>query len=258
VGSPETRQFLYGVLDELADLFPGPYIHLGGDEVKTDHWRSCPDCQRVKEELGMAGFSELNTWIMNDLGKFLRGKGKTPIVWNEALGPTLDKSTLVMHWTPHPFSFSKTRRALKTGYKVILQPFWESYFDYAHSLIPLKRVYRAKTLDKIPPSAMKNVIGVQGALWTEFVEDEQRIQWNAFPRLAAKAEVGWSQSGDRNYKDFQMRWINLQPHLGQIGLSNPASLEASNPSFYRRNKALAHDVLRDMHAEQKRWRQDRV
>lgn len=144
------------------------------------------------------------------------------------------------------------------GYRVILQPFWESYFDYAHSLIPLKRVYRAKTLDKIPPSGMDNVMGVQGALWTEFVEDELRIHWNAFPRLAAKAEVGWSQSGDRNYKDFQMRWTNLQPHLGQIGLSNPASLEASNPNFYRRNKALAHDVMRDMHAEQKRWSERHV
>jgi len=255
IGNRDTREFLYAVLDELADLFPGPYIHLGGDEVKTDHWRSCPDCRRVKEENGLDSFAELNTLIMNDLGKFLQGKGKTPIVWNEALGPTLDKNTVIMHWTPHPFSFSKTRRALKDGYKVILQPFWESYFDYAHSFIPLKRVYRARTLDKISPSAINNVLGVQGALWTEFVEDEERIQWNVFPRLAAKAEVGWSQSGDRSYKDFQLRWTNLLPHLEQLGLQNPAPLEACNPSFYCRNMALAHDVRRDMHAEQKRWGQ---
>ena len=134
-----------------------------------------------------------------------------------------------------------------------MQPFWESYFDYAHSLIPLKRVYRAKTLDRIPPSAMANVLGVQGALWTEFVEDEQRIQWNSFPRLAAKAEVGWSQSGDRSYNDFQLRWTNLLSNLEQLGLHNPAPLEACNPSYYRRSMALAQDVLMDMHAEQKRW-----
>ena len=253
VGNLATREFLYAVLDEMADLFPGPYFHLGGDEVKTDHWRSCPDCQRVKQENGLDSFSQLTSLIMNDLGNFLQKKGKTPIVWNEALGPRLDKRTVVMHWTPHPFTFSITRRALVDGYKVILQPFWELYFDYAHSLIPLTRVYRTNTLEKLSPTALTNVLGVQGSLWTEFVEDEQRIQWNTFPRLAAKAEVGWSQSGDRNYRDFQLRWSSLQPHLEQMGLYNPAPLEVCNPSFYRRNMALAHDVLQDMHAEQKRW-----
>ena len=253
VGNPATRDFLYAVLDELAELFPGPYIHLGGDEVKTVHWQSCPDCRRVKDNQELDSFAELNAWLMNDLGKFLRQKGKTPIVWNEALGPIMDKNTVVMHWTPHPFTFSKTRRALLEGYQVIMQPFWESYFDYAHSLIPLKRVYRAKTLDRIPPSAMANLLGAQGALWTEFVEDEPRIQWNTFPRLAAKAEVGWSQSGIRSYNDFQLRWTNINTRLEQLRLHNPAPLEACNPSYYRRSMALAQDVLQDMHAEQKRW-----
>ena len=255
VGSPETRDFLHAVLHELSDLFPGPYIHLGGDEVKSDHWRSCPDCRRVKNEHRLDSFAQLNTLIMNDLGRFLHANGKTPIVWNEALGPMLDRNTVVMHWTPHPFSFSKTRRALKEGRQVILQPFWESYFDYAYSFIPLQRVYRAKSLDKISPSLMDNVLGVQGALWTEFVEDEQHIQWNAFPRQAAKAEVGWTPPGNRSYHDFQLRWTNLLPHLERMELQNPAPLEACNPSTYRRSLAVIHDVLQDMHAEQKRWEQ---
>ena len=190
---------------------------------------------------------------MNDLGAYVKHKGKTPIVWNEALHPTLDKGTVIMHWTPWPLSLSRTKRALRDGYQVIFQTFRESYFDYAHSLNPLKRAYRAKTLDNISPSDWGRVLGVQGALWTEFVEDEERIQWNSFPRLAAKAEVGWSQSGDRNYEDFKFRWENLREHLTAIGLHNPAPLEACDPSFYRRSMALAHDVRRDMHAEQKRW-----
>jgi hexosaminidase len=256
VGNPETREFLYNVLDELADLFPGPYIHLGGDEVKDDHWRSCPDCRQLKEDSKLESFSQLNPWIMNDLGGFLRQRGKTPIVWNEALDPMLDRNTVIMHWTPHPFTFNKTRRALLDGYRVVLQPFWESYFDYAHSLIPLQSVHRAKILDKIPPSAMVNILGVQGALWTEFVDNEDHLQWNIFPRLAAKAEVGWSQPGGRSYNDFQLRWRKLLPQLEGMGLSNPAPLEACNPSFYRRNMALVHDVLWDMHAEQKRWDQN--
>ena len=253
VGSLETREFLYNVLDEVADLFPGPYIHLGGDEVKSAHWRSCPDCRRLKDEHRLESFAQLNPWIMNDLGDFMRQKAKIPIVWNEALDPMLERNTLIMHWTPHPFTFGKTRQALLDGYRVVLQPFWESYFDYAHSLVPMQRVHRAKTLDKIPPSAIRNVLGVQGALWTEFVDNEDRLQWNTFPRLAAKAEVGWSQPGGRSYNDFQLRWRKLQPQLEGMGLLNPAPLEACNPSFYRRNMALVHDVLRDMHAEQKRW-----
>lgn len=253
VGNPETREFLYNVLDELVDLFPGPYIHLGGDEVKSDHWESCPDCGQLKDEHRLESFAQLNPWLMNDLGDFLRKRGKTPIVWNEALDPMLDKNTVIMHWTPHPFTFGKTRRALQDGYRAILQPFWESYFDYAHSLITLEKVHRAKIFNKIPTSAMENVLGVQGALWTEFVDNEDRLQWNTFPRLAAKAEVGWSQSGQRSYNDFQLRWTKLQPHLEDMGLDNPAPLEACNPSFYRRNMAMVHDVLRDMHAEQKRW-----
>jgi N-acetyl-beta-hexosaminidase len=146
----------------------------------------------------------------------------------------------------------KTRRALEEGYQVIFQTFWESYFDYAHSFVPMKRVYRAKSLDQIAPGAWSRVLGVQGALWTEFVQDEERIQWNAFPRLAAKAEVGWSPSGGRNYADFIERWVRLEGHIAGIGLTNSAPLEASDPSSYRRSMALLHDVIMDMQAEQKR------
>jgi hexosaminidase len=253
VGNPETREFLHDVLDEFCDLFPGDYLHLGGDEVRTDHWEACPECRRVKAEHKLDSFAELNSLIMNYLGAYLKEMGKTPIVWNEALHSNLDEGTVIMHWTPNPLLLLKTKRALRNGYQVIFQTFWESYFDYAHSFIPMQRVYRAKTLDNIPPAVWRNVLGVQGALWTEFVEDEDRIQWNAFPRLAAKAEVGWSRSGDRNYKDFKIRWGNLKGHLETIGLNNPAPLEVCDPSFYRRSMALAHDVLMDMQAEQKRW-----
>jgi hexosaminidase len=253
VGSQETREFLYDVLDEFSNLFPGPYIHLGGDEVRTDHWRDCPECQRVKGENGLKTISGLNSLIMNDLGSFLQGKGKTPVVWNEALSPSLDKRTVIMHWTPVPFSLLKTKRALQDGYQVVFQTFWESYFDYAHSFIPLKNVHRAKSLDQVPRGAWDNVLGVQGALWTEFVADEARLQWNVFPRLAAKAEVGWSQSGDRSYVDFKDRWGGLRSNIESLGLANPAPLEASDPSSYRRSLALLHDVIVDMQAEQHRW-----
>jgi hexosaminidase len=253
VGSRETQEFLRNVLDEFCDLFPGPYLHLGGDEVRTEQWEACAECRRVKEENKIDHFEGLNSWIMTELAAYLEQRGKTAIVWNEALSSNLTEDIVIMHWTPNPIALRRTKRALKDGYRVIFQTFSESYFDYAYSLNPLKRVYRAKSLDNLSPSTWSRVLGVQGALWTEFVENEERIQWNAFPRLAAKAEVGWSQSGDRNYKDFTIRWEKLKKHLKTIGLHNPAPAEIYNPSIYRQRVALANDVLKDMHAEQKRW-----
>ena len=150
-------------LDELCELFPGPYIHLGGDEVKTEHWESCPACRKLVQEREFEQF------------------------------------------------------------------------------------------DDLLPEHAQNVLGTQGALWTEFVEDEERIQWNGFPRLAAKAEVGWSQPEQRDYADFRDRWTKLAPYLEHLGLANHAPLAACDPSLYRRTLGLLLDVTRDMQSEQKRW-----
>jgi hexosaminidase len=255
VGNPETRGFLRDVLDELCELFPGTYIHLGGDEVKTEHWESCPDCRRLVREEGLQSFAELNTFIMNDLGGHLLERGKTPVVWNEALRPALNKDVVVMHWTPGRRAMKRTKQALRDGYQVVFQTWLESYFDYPHSMVPLRQVYRAKTFDDLLPDRARNVLGTQGALWTEFVEDEARIQWNGFPRLAAKAEVGWSQPQVRDYADFRDRWADLTPYLRHMGLANYAPLEACDPSLCRRVLGTLRDATRDVQSEQKHWQE---
>ena len=158
-----------------------------------------------------------------------------------------------MHWTPSNSSLKKTIRALKDGRKVVFQSFRESYYDYPHSFVPLKRVYRAKTFDEITSEMMGNVLGTQGALWTEFVSDEKRIQFNTFPRLTAKAEVGWSPDVTRDYQDFQQRWQNLVPHMKELALINSAPQEVWDPSLYRQAFARFLDMRVDMQGEQKRW-----
>jgi hexosaminidase len=253
VGNPDTRVFLKDVLDEFCTLFPGPYIHLGGDEVRTDHWQVCPQCQRLRQEQDLERFSDLVTFMMNDLGSYLMEKGKTPVVWNEALHPLLNKDIVIMHWTPGDSSMMKTKQALKDGFKIVLQTFRESYFDYPHSFVPLERVYQAKTFEDISPAMARNVLGTQGALWTEFVEDEVRIQWNTFPRLAAKAEVGWSHREVYDYENFQRRWEDLVLHLEEMGLKDSAPLAVCNPTLVRQMLAKFLDMRQDMQAEQKRW-----
>jgi hexosaminidase len=144
---------------------------------------------------------------------------------------------------------------LKDGYHVVFQTWLESYLDYPHVVVPLRSVYRAQSLKDLPPETAKRVLGTQGALWTEYVADERRLQFNVFPRLAAKAEVGWSvSSSQRGIGEFKARWQALRPHLEQMGLTHAAPLAASDPGLARQLWDLLRDLRRgDLLAEQARW-----
>ena len=252
VGSSTTRSFLKAVLDEICELFPGEYIHLGGDEVKYDHWKNCPACQAEMKRQGFLQPKQLHTFIMNEMAQHLLAKGKTTIVWNEALQPNLSKDVVIMHWTPGKRHLKKTHQALQDGYQVIFQPFLETYFDYSHTLIPMKKVIEAQTLADLTPAMQKNVLGVQGCLWTEFVEDENRIQFQVFPRQAAVAENGWSGRPPSPPIKLEHRWYKLLSHLHLLNLNHPAPLSAVNPRRWQRIQHTIGDLTFDMQAEQKR------
>jgi hexosaminidase len=261
VGNPQTLAFLRDVLNELCVLFPGRWIHLGGDEVKTDRWQTCPHCRRVKRRYGYTDWRDLTTHTMNALAVHLRRRDKTAVVWNEALRPSLSKDVVVMHWTRGARAMRRTKQALRDGYSVVLQAWSESYFDYPHAVIPLRNVYRARTFDDLGPvMAAANagkVLGTQGALWTEYVADAARLQFSVFPRLAAKAEVGWTPaSRERDVAEFKGRWQALLPHLERMGLTGAAPLAACDPGPLRQAWALLHDLRRgDLQAEQARWQE---
>jgi len=259
VGNPQTLAFLRDTLNELCALFPGRWIHVGGDEVKTEHWQSCPHCRRVKRRYGYADWHDLTTHTMNVLAVHLRRRDKTAVVWNEALRASLSKDVVVMHWRPGARSMRRTKQALRDGYSVVFQTWLESYFDYPHAMVPLRSVYRARTFDDLTPDRAAvtagKVLGTQGALWTEFVCDEQRIQFNVFPRLAAKAEVGWAPpSPERDLAGFKQRWLALLPYLEAEGLTHAAPLAASDPGRLKQAWDLLRDLRRgDLQAEQARW-----
>jgi hypothetical protein len=164
-----------------------------------------------------------------------------------------------MHWRPGAPAMRRTKQALRDGYSVVFQTWLESYFDYPHAMVPLRSVYRARTFDDVTPEMDENVLGVQGALWTEFVADAARIQFNVFPRLAAKAEVGWSgppgrDGHARRYADFRGRWDLLRPYFAEMGLTGPAPLAAADPGPARQVWTLARDLRRgDLQGEQRRW-----
>lgn len=253
VGSEQTRTFIKNVLDEFCDLFPGEFLHLGGDEVKYDHWRECADCQAEMQRQGFSDVSELHGFIMNELAEHLLAKGKTPVVWNECLKPNLRKEVVIMHWTPSVHELEESFQGLLNDYRVIFQTHSESYYDMPHTFNPMKKAYRAKSLAALTPEMKENTLGTQGALWTEFVRDEARIQFMAFPREAAKAEVAWGGPAPDDYFRFKKRWTALSDHLAGIGLSNQAPLEAVDPNLITRLLHAAHDTAVDMTAEQRRW-----
>lgn len=253
VGSAHTRNFLKNVIDEFCQLFPGPYFHLGGDEVKYDHWRQCPDCQAEMKKQGFSDVSELHGFIMNVLSDHLIKKGKTPVVWNECLKPNLSKEVVIMQWTPNPVEMQETLHALGEGYRAVFQTHSESYYDMPHTFNPMKRAYQASSLAVIEPSLASQVLGTQGAVWTEFVRDENRLQFQAFPREAAKSEVAWSGPAADDYFNFKRRWEAQLPYFEAQGLTNAAPLAAVDPNFITRALHAAHDTGMDFHAEQKRW-----
>lgn len=253
VGSAHTRNFLKNVINEFCELFPGPYFHLGGDEVKYDHWKECADCQAEMKKQGFTEVSELHGFIMNVLSDHLIQKGKTPVVWNECLKPNLSKEVVIMHWTPNPAEMKETLHALTEGYRAIFQTHSESYYDMPHTFNPMKRAYQAKSLAAIDPAVESQVLGTQGALWTEFVRDEHRLQFQVFPREAAKAEAAWTGPAADDYFNFKKRWENQLDFFAAQGLTNPAPTAAVDPNFITRALHAAHDIGANFHAEQERW-----
>lgn len=205
--NPENEK-LYEVLNqiikELADIFPGRYLHIGGDEVSGEGWK-----ERQK------GFELRHSAAV-------RAAGKTPIVWDDAIDSDLDPETTIIHWwrADHPESLEK---ALASGYQTIVSPWDPFYLDYIQDkdckeghLAWKQYVNGMDEIYNYPLSADKHIIGVQANLWTERVVTSDRLDYMVFPRLIALAEKAWSSSLD--YKDFLQRLETEFKYLDSLGV----------------------------------------
>ncbi len=180
----ESFNMVADILDEFLEIFPYEYIHIGGDEAPSDHWRSCPDCQRLMRESGAKTYSEYQNIFMNKVINYLEGKGRHAIVWNEAAkGENLDKRALVQYWKEDS---KPTVNFLNDGGRAILSPFSYCYFDYDYSITPLNRVYSLKsTLPGLTDKGRKNIIGIECPIWTEYIDNNHRLEELLFPRIIA-------------------------------------------------------------------------
>lgn len=237
IGKDETIDFLKCVLGHMAEVFPYKYIHLGGDECPTDQWSHNADClKRVKDE-GLAGVNELQSWLVEKLGLYLKEKyNKDIICWDELLAHWKSDNTVkpvIMAWN----HINKSKEAADKGFKSIVVPYQSLYFDMMQ--VPLSEVdvnekYQGgwgdnwvnsvETVYGVNPVASLSgkegfCLGVQGNMWTETCNDSVEVEYQLLPRMLALSETGWLPAAKKNFASFYMRLQKNRDILDAKGLT---------------------------------------
>ena len=221
---PQTVTFMQNVLTEVMELFPSEYIHIGGDEANIEHWKQSEEMQAQKRELGLKDEAELHSWFIRQMDSFLTSHGRRLVGWDEILQGGLAPGATVMSWRGQQGGIT----AANSGHDVVMAPTSHTYFDYYQGPsdkeplaiggdLPLEKVYGFEPIPKdIAAGKTKHVLGVQGQLWGEFISNTPHLEYMAYPRAAALAEVGWSPETSRNYESFLAR---LNCHLKRFDVA---------------------------------------
>ena len=217
----ETFAFLRNVLSEVIALFPGPYVHIGGDEVQKDPWRQSAEAQAIMKREGLKNEDELQSYFVRRMEKFLTSKGKRTIGWDEILEGGLAPNAIVMSWRGE----GGGTEAVRQKHNAIMTPTDYCYFDYNQGdprreppniggFLPLEKVYGYDPIPKeLKAEEQKYILGVQANLWTEYIRTPEYLEYMVFPRLFALSEVAWSPLAGKDYADFQRR---LPYHFGRL------------------------------------------
>lgn len=216
-GKEETFGFMEDVLDEVLELFPSEYIHVGGDECPKNRWEKCQNCQQRIADQNLKNEHELQSYFIIRIEKYLNGKGKKLIGWDEILDGGVTRTATIMSWR----GASGGIKAAKMGNMAIMVPNNHCYFDYYQSKdteneplsigghVPVETAYALDPCAGLTEDESKYIMGVQCNLWTEYIPDKDHLEYMLLPRLAALAEIGWSY-GNTDYDDFKARMDNLR------------------------------------------------
>ena len=210
-GNDESYNFICNVLDEVCELFPSQYVHLGGDEVPKDRWCNCRLCRERMSELKLNDYDELQTYMVEQFRKYLETKGKTVICWND--GVTRSTSTEIVSQVWQPFKQASAASKANSGRKVIISPFFYTYFGFPYAMTPLSKTLRLNPYRGVARRARANVLGVEGAMWTEYVDSVDKLFFYLLPRLDALAECAWG-SRKRGFAKRLAHRLNLYKNLG--------------------------------------------
>lgn len=231
-GNDSVLTFIDDVLGEIIDIFPSEYIHVGGDECPKVRWENCPKCQAKARELGLKSDEngtveeKLQSYIIHHAGDFLASRGRKMIGWDEILEGGLAPGAIVMSWRGEEGAVEAARQ----GHDAILSPTNYCYFDYYQTrdtedepiaiggYVPLEKVYSYNPIPKgLTEDQQKHILGAQANLWTEYIPTYSQVEYMTVPRLAALAEVQWTEPDKKDYKDFTKRMIQLTKQYDSQG-----------------------------------------
>lgn len=226
-----TFKFIDGILEEVCQLFPdSPYIHIGGDEAPKQQWKNSPQAQEVMKKNGLKNEQELQSYFIHRVEKLVNARGKQIIGWDEIREGGLSKTATLMVWHDPGIA----REAIRHGNKVIMTPFESTYLirqegphpegpEYemaTFSTIPLQKVYNMNPIPKgLTPEQEKNILGVQGSCWSEYMTTLAKWQYMVFPRMFAIAELGWTQPDRKDFTDFKRRLDRHKPFLDALKIN---------------------------------------
>lgn len=234
IGNDQTMQFLEDVMSEIIEIFPSKYVHIGGDEAPRTRWEKCPKCQaRIKTEglkadKNHTAEDRLQSYCMTRIEEFLNSKGRQIIGWDEILEGGVAPNATVMSWR----GMEGGIKAAQLGHDVIMTPTSFCYFDYYQTAdtkdeplgiggyVPIEKVY---SLEPVPAvlteEQSKHILGAQANLWTEYIHSSEHVEYMVLPRMAALAEVQWTQPEKKDFKDFTKRLARLMKFYQRDGFN---------------------------------------
>jgi hexosaminidase len=207
-----TFNFLENVLDEVMQLFPSKYIHIGGDECPKDYWKKSAFCQKLMKDSGLKNEEELQSYFMRKIERYVNSKGRAIIGWDEILEGGIAPNATIMSWREEKGGIA----AAEQHHNVMMTPDNYVYFDHAQlkkedsitqgGFLPLKKVYNYDPLSKkFTADQAQYVLGAQANMWSEYLANESKLEYMLFPRLSALSEVLWSEPENKNWDDFKKR-----------------------------------------------------
>ncbi|MEG1722628.1 MAG: family 20 glycosylhydrolase [Bacteroidales bacterium] len=250
VGNEKVYVFMEEVLSEIIDLFPSPYIHIGGDEARKIEWKNCPKCQNLIKEKGLGGIEGLQPYMINRIQDFIVSKGRIMIGWDEILHNELHPQSVVMSYRGQKGAIE----AANKGNYAIMTPGEILYFDWyqkdpstepraMYGYSPIKKMYSFYPVPSSITTALSNesmiqgkqanpdstkwikpensnrILGIQGCCWTEYMEEKEQVEYMMFPRLLAISELAWSPEKKKNWPSFKKRMNAHIPALQSRGIA---------------------------------------
>lgn len=225
IGKEATFEMMQAILDEVIEIFPSEYIHIGGDEASKSSWKECDDCRRRMEEEGLESVDELQSYMIHRIEEYLNARGRQIIGWDEILEGGLAPNATVMSWRGEEGGIA----AAAAGHDAIMSPHGYCYIDAPQDApysqpesiggyLPLEKVYSYEpTPESMDSSVARHIIGVQANLWAEFIPTDEHYEHMLWPRAIAVAEIGWSQPEHRDFALFRERAVRIVDDMLERG-----------------------------------------